>query len=64
MRLLTAKQVAAMMQMSPAWVRDHATRKRPLIPSVKFGDKRSKAARRFREEDVKLFVATYMVNGL
>jgi predicted DNA-binding transcriptional regulator AlpA len=61
-RLLTVKQVAEKLGMSPEWVRDHSTRKRPLLPSVKFGPENSKAARRYREEDIERFVAEHLMN--
>lgn len=35
--LLTVEQVAAILHVSPAWVRDHATRKQPRLPVVKVG---------------------------
>lgn len=35
--LLTPKQVAERLQVSAAWVRDHATRKHPRIPVVRIG---------------------------
>ena len=46
--LLTAADVARWLQMSSAWVYQHACgRRRPVIPSVKIGK-----TRRFRQEDV------------
>ena len=50
-RLLTVLEVAILLNVSPAWVYDHAKRKRPLIPSVRLGK-----TVRFRPEDVKAFV--------
>ena len=44
--LLTLHQVAELLGVSKAWVRDHATRRNPRIPVVRFGDKR--AVLRFR----------------
>lgn len=61
---MTAKQVADKLGMSPEWVRDHSTRKLPLLPSVKFGPESSKAARRYREEDIERFVAEHLTNEL
>lgn len=47
---LTLDRVAELLGVSKAWVRDHATRRNPRIPVVRFGDKR--AVLRFRHEDV------------
>jgi predicted DNA-binding transcriptional regulator AlpA len=52
--LLTLDQVAAQLGMSKAWVRDHATRRTPRIPVVRFGDRR--AVLRFRPQDVEQFI--------
>ncbi len=49
--LLTAEEVARILNVSTAWVYDHADRKRPLIPSVRLGK-----AVRFRPEDVQKFI--------
>lgn len=35
--LLTAKQVAEWLNVSPSWVYDHIERKRPIIPSIQLG---------------------------
>ena len=46
--LLTAADVARWLQVSRAWVSQHACgKRRPIIPSVKMGK-----TRRFRQEDV------------
>jgi len=46
--LLTAADVARWLQVSRAWVSQHACgKRRPVIPSVKIGK-----TRRFRQEDV------------
>jgi len=50
-RLLTVDEVAEILHVSPAWVYDHADRKRPVIPSVRLGK-----AVRFRPEDVEAFI--------
>jgi excisionase family DNA binding protein len=50
-KLLSAEQVARTLNVSTAWVYDHADRKRPLIPSVRLG-----RAVRFRPEDVEQFI--------
>jgi len=51
--------VATQLGVSKAWVRDHATRRNPRIPVVRFGDRR--ALLRFRPEDVERFVAQHLV---
>ena len=50
-RLLTPREVAQILNVSAAWVYDHADRKRPVIPSVRLGK-----AVRFRPEDVRTFI--------
>lgn len=50
-RLLTPKQVADLLAVSPAWVLDHASRRRPHLPSVKMGK-----AVRFRRSDIEAFI--------
>lgn len=35
--LLTVEDVAGMLRVSTAWVRDHCERKRPLLPALKVG---------------------------
>ena len=57
--LLTLDQVAEMLQVSKAWVRDHATRREPRIPVVRLGDRR--AVLRFRAQDVEQFIAQHLV---
>jgi excisionase family DNA binding protein len=49
--LLTPSQVAKMLHVSPAWVRDHATRKQPRIPALKLGK-----LLRFQREDIARFL--------
>jgi excisionase family DNA binding protein len=34
---LTVEEVAAWLRVSPAWIRDHATRKKPHLPVVRLG---------------------------
>lgn len=58
-RLLTLDQVAQQLGMSRAWVRDHATRRNPRIPVVRFGDRR--AVLRFRPQDIEQFIAQHLV---
>jgi excisionase family DNA binding protein len=36
-RLLTVEDLAARLQVSSAWVRDHASRKQPRLPVVRVG---------------------------
>lgn len=50
-KLLTAEEVAKILNVSTAWVYDHAERKRPLVPSVRLGK-----AVRFRPEDIEHFI--------
>jgi excisionase family DNA binding protein len=50
-RLLRPKEVAEMLSVSVAWVLDHASRRRPFLPSLKLGK-----AVRFRREDVEMFI--------
>lgn len=57
--LLTIAQVATQLGVSKAWVRDHATRRNPRIPVVRFGGRR--AVLRFRSEDISTFIAQNLV---
>lgn len=50
-RLLTPKDVAEILAVSVPWVLDHASRRRPILPSVKLGK-----AVRFRREEVEQFI--------
>jgi excisionase family DNA binding protein len=52
--LLTASQVAKLLNVSEGWVRDHATRKHPHLPTVKLGK-----LLRFRRQDLEQFIATW-----
>jgi predicted DNA-binding transcriptional regulator AlpA len=58
--LLTLNDVASMLAVSKAWVRDHATRRNPRIPVVRFGGRR--AVLRFRREDVTRFISKNLVS--
>ena len=58
--LLTLEQVAQILGVSKAWVRDHATRRNPRLPVVRLGGKR--AVLRFRPQDVEKFVAENLVS--
>jgi hypothetical protein len=49
-----------MLAVSKAWVRDHATRRNPRIPVVRFGARR--AVLRFRREDVTQFISEHLVS--
>ena len=49
--LLTPKQVARILGVSTAWVRDHATRKQPRLPMFKVGK-----LQRFRRGAIKQFL--------
>jgi excisionase family DNA binding protein len=53
-RLLGPTEVARWLGVSPAWVRDHATRKQPRIKAVKVGK-----LLRFRAEDVEAFIGEW-----
>jgi hypothetical protein len=57
--LLTLNQVAEMLSVSKAWVRDHATRRNPRIPVVRLGGKR--AVLRFRPQDVESFISAHLL---
>jgi predicted DNA-binding transcriptional regulator AlpA len=57
--LLTLEQVAQMLGVSKAWVRDHATRRNPRIPVVRLGGKR--AVLRFRAQDIESFITAHLL---
>jgi len=57
-RLWTLDEVADFLQMSKAWVRDHATRRQPRIPSIRLGGRR--AVLRFRPQDVRQVVNEHL----
>lgn len=56
--LLTLDQVADVLGVSRAWVRDHSTRRQPRLPVVRLGGKR--AVLRFRPEDVREFIDRHL----
>jgi predicted DNA-binding transcriptional regulator AlpA len=58
-KLLTLDEVASQLSVSKAWVRDHATRRNPRIPVVRFGGRR--AVLRFRSQDIRQFIDTHLV---
>ena len=60
-RLWTLDEVAEFLQMSKDWVRDHATRRQPRIPSIRLGGRR--AVLRFRPQDVRQFVNEHLRTG-
>lgn len=60
-QLLTLDDVAKIMKVSRAWVRDHCTRRHPLIPVVRFGGRR--AVLRFRSEDVAEFITSNLLSA-
>jgi hypothetical protein len=59
--LLTLDQVAGQLGVSKAWVRDHATRRNPRIPVVRFGDRR--AVLRFRPQDIERFIESNLLSA-
>ena len=50
-RLLTIAEVSAWLGVSKAWVYDHTTRKRPLLPCIRLGE-----MTRFKREDIERFI--------
>jgi predicted DNA-binding transcriptional regulator AlpA len=46
-RLLDAQEVAALLNVSASWVRDHSTRRQPRLPVVRLG-----SLLRYRREDL------------
>jgi len=59
--LLTLDQVASVLGVSKAWVRDHATRRQPRLPVVRLGGKR--AVLRFRPEDLEAFINSNLISA-
>jgi predicted DNA-binding transcriptional regulator AlpA len=59
--LLTLDQVAALLGVSKAWVRDHATRRQPRLSVVRLGGKR--AVLRFRPEDIQTFINSNLLSA-
>jgi predicted DNA-binding transcriptional regulator AlpA len=58
--LLALGDVASLLGVSKAWVRDHATRRNPRIPVVRLGGRR--ALLRFRQQDVENFIAEHLIS--
>ncbi len=56
--LLSLGDVAHMLGVSKAWVRDHATRRSPRIPVVRLGGRR--AVLRFRPLDIENFINAHL----
>ena len=54
-RLLTINEVAAWLGVSKAWVYDHATRKKPFLPCVRFGE-----LTRFRRGEIERFIQEHV----
>jgi excisionase family DNA binding protein len=50
-KLLTPDELARWLGVSSAWVRDHATRKQPQLPTVRLGK-----LMRFRAEEIDRFL--------
>ena len=59
--LMTLDQVAALLGVSKAWVRDHATRREPRLSVVRLGGKR--AVLRFRPDDVEAFINSNLLSA-
>ncbi len=58
-RLLTINEVAAWLGVSKAWVYDHATRKKPFLPCIRFGE-----LTRFRRSEFERFIQEHVkTNG-
>lgn len=58
-RLSTINEVAAWLGVSKAWVYDHATRKKPFLPCVRFGE-----LTRFRRAEIERFIQEHVkTNG-
>jgi excisionase family DNA binding protein len=57
-RLLTIADVSAWLGVSKAWVYDHTTRKRPLLPCIRLGE-----MTRFRREDIERFIEEHTSGG-
>lgn len=50
-RLLTIEDVAVWLGVSKAWVYDHVTRRKPLLPCLRFGE-----LTRFRKDEIEEFL--------
>jgi hypothetical protein len=55
--LLTPEQVAARLNVSPDWVRDHSSRKTPRLPVIRLGGGPGRAGLlRYRASDIERFI--------
>ena len=55
--LLTPEQVAARLNVSPDWVRDHSSRKSPRLPVIRLGGGPGRAGLlRYRASDIENFI--------
>lgn len=54
-RLLTIGDVAEWLGVSKAWVYDHTTRKKPMLPCVRLGE-----MTRFRRQDIEEFIQEHL----
>lgn len=54
-RLLTITEIAVWLGVSKAWVYDHATRKKPYLPCVRFGE-----LTRFRRGEIERFIQEHV----
>jgi hypothetical protein len=56
-QLLTPEQVAARLNVSPDWVRDHSSRKTPRLPVIRLGGGPGRAGLlRYRASDIEKFI--------
>jgi helix-turn-helix protein len=59
--LMTLDDVAKLLGVSKAWVRDHSTRRQPRLSVVRLGGKR--AVLRFRPDDVESFIKSNLLSA-
>jgi excisionase family DNA binding protein len=57
-RLLTINEVAEWLGVSKAWVYDHATRKKPLLPCIRLGE-----LTRFKRSQIERFIQEHVRNN-
>ena len=55
---MTIADVARLLGVSKAWVRDHATRRDPRLPVIRLGVKRG--VLRFRPRDIEDFISAHL----
>lgn len=58
--LLNYQDVARMLSVNVAWVKNHCTRIEPFLPHAKLGEGKN-AKRRFKREDILRFIEENMV---